>query len=120
MIVGAGVGSDVGNDVGAVGVFVGGAVVGFFVHVGARVGPYVGGAGAAVGSYWARAAASSHKKCIFMAALFIVAHGCPFLWSEAVRNFPTAGNAAPAGSRAAMTESHLRIGWCRTPCKFGG
>ena len=37
-------------DVGAVGAFVGGAVVGFFVHVGARVGPYVGGAGAAVGS----------------------------------------------------------------------
>ena len=47
----------------------GGAVVGFFVHVGARVGPYVGGAGADVGSYWARAAASSHKKYIFMAAL---------------------------------------------------
>ena len=29
----------------------------------------MGGAGASVGSYWARAAASSHKKCIFMAAL---------------------------------------------------
>ena len=29
----------------------------------------VGGAGAGVGSYRARAAASSHKKCIFMAAL---------------------------------------------------
>ena len=69
MIVGAGVGSDVGKWVGAVGVFVGDAVVGFFVHVGASVGPYVGGAGADVGSYWARAAASSHKKYIFMAAL---------------------------------------------------
>ena len=69
MIVGAGVGSDVGAYVGAVGAFVGSAVVGILVHVGASVGLYVGGAGAAVGAYCARAAASSHKKCIFMAAL---------------------------------------------------
>ena len=106
MIVGAGVGSDVGNDVGAVGVFVGGAVVGFFVHVGARVGPYVGGAGADVGSYWARAAASSHKKYIFMAALLssrMAAHRLGVV----LFCVPTLKNAALAGPRRGFIVSHL-------------
>lgn len=107
MIVGAGVGSDVGNDVGAVGVFVGGAVVGFFVHVGARVGPYVGGAGAAVGSYWARAAASSHKKYIFMAALLssrMAAHFFGVRPSEIFRRQETQRQPAHA---VYIAESHL-------------